>query len=235
MAVFVQLEGLTPYADALALMDDMVRARIDGRIGDTVLTLEHPPVITLGRKRTAANSVRPTSTLPVIEVARGGDAALHAPGQLVAWPILLLDGDRRDLIRHLRALEQAVIELLFDLGLQGHRDERNTGVWLPCPDGASRKACAIGVGAKRWVTTHGLALNLTVERSWFEHLAPCGLPPDTVTRLADHLDPCPSPADLAPNLSPYLARALGVSFEAQWSAPTVAVARDGMALDGPRR
>lgn len=213
MAVFVQVEGLAPYPSAYAAMREIVDRRAAGRAPDVVLLLEHPPVITVGRARGAAGSVRAPGDIPIIEVERGGDATLHAPGQLVAWPIIGLDGDRRDLIRHLRALEDAVIALLAALGAPAGRDARNTGVWLSDPVGPARKVCAIGVSARRWVTGHGLALNLTIDPAWFDRLDPCGLSASTVTRLADHLHPCPPPAEVAPALAPFLADALRIPVE----------------------
>ncbi|TVQ93359.1 MAG: lipoyl(octanoyl) transferase [Deltaproteobacteria bacterium] len=220
MARFVQLLGLTPYEEAHALMERLVSARAAGQGPDVVLLLEHPPVITVGRSRGAAESVLDPGGLPVRFVARGGDATLHGPGQLIAWPILGLQGPRRDLIRHLRSLERAVLDLLADLGVPAQRDPRNTGVWLPMPEGKPRKVCAIGTGARRWVTSHGLALNLTLDLQAYRRLRPCGLDPDTVTRLADHRTPCPSPQALAPDLAPYLSRALQIPIE----GPVVPVA-----------
>lgn len=213
MARFVHLHGLTPYPEAHALLQALIDARAAEEIADVVLLLEHPPIITVGRKRGAMASVHRADELPVVEVARGGDATLHGPGQLVVWPVIALHEGRRDLLRHLRDLENAVIALLADLGVDGLRDDRNTGVWLSCPPGAPRKICAVGIGARRWVTGHGLALNLTIDLDGFERLDPCGLPSDSVTRLADHLSPCPSPHDLAPAFAPYLARALDVPIE----------------------
>ena len=213
MAVFVQVTGLAPYEAAYAAQRALVDARAERAIPDVVLLLEHPPTITVGRRRGAMDSVRAPGDLPVVAIERGGDATLHAPGQLVAWPILALEGERRDLIRHLRGLEDGVMALLGALGVRGVRDPRNTGVWIPEPDAAPRKVCAIGVSARRWVTGHGLALNLTIDRAWFDRLDPCGLPSATVTRLADHLPGCPSPADLAPDLALFLADALDIPVE----------------------
>lgn len=213
MARFFHLTGLTPYPSALALMEQLVDLRGAGAIPDVVLLLEHPPVLTIGRRRGAAGSVLDPGEIPVVTIARGGDATAHGPGQLIAWPLIALHGERRDLLRHLRSLEGAVIALLADLGLRPQRDPRNTGVWLPLDQGPPRKVCAIGTGARRWVTSHGLALNLTVDLGLFDRLRPCGLAPDTVTRLADHLSPCPDPASLAPDLAPYLASSLGVPME----------------------
>jgi lipoyl(octanoyl) transferase len=213
MSLALHLPGLSPYPESLALMERLVEARHQGDIPDVILLLEHPPVITVGRARGADEHVRDAGPVPVVPVSRGGDVTLHGPGQLVAYPIVALPTGRRDLIRHLRALEQAVLDLLDDLGMPGTRDPRNTGVWLPHPDGPPRKVCAVGIACRRWVTWHGLALNLHIDVAGFARIHPCGFGPDTVTRLADHLPDCPRVHDLAPHLAPYLARTLKLALE----------------------
>ena len=204
----VRLPGLVPYAEGHALQRELVEQRIRGEIPDTVILLEHAPVITLGRKAGAEASVIDAGDWPVVRVERGGDATWHGPGQLVAYPIVALEGERRDLHRHLRQLEEAVIALLGDLGLNGVRDPRNTGVWLPSADGPPRKVCSIGIACRRWVSWHGLALNVDPDPAAFLRLRPCGFDPDVMTRLADHLDPCPSVDALAGPLADALGRAL---------------------------
>lgn len=213
MAVFVQVHGLVPYEHGHAAMLSLLEARIAGRIPDIVLLLEHEPVITVGRARGARAHIVDAGGVPVVDVERGGDVTLHGPGQLVVYPIIALEGDRRDLIRHMRDLERAVLDLLADLGAAGQRDDRNTGVWLPMPEGTPRKVAAVGIACRRWVTWHGLALNLHIDAAGFARIHPCGFEPHTVTRLADHLAPCPTPAELAPALVPYLARALDLPVE----------------------
>lgn len=207
------VSGQVPYREGVAAMERLVDARVRGAIPDVLLLLEHAPAITVGRARGAADNVLDPGEVPVIEVTRGGDVTLHGPGQLVSYPIIALREGRRDLILHLRSLEQAVLDLLSDLGVPGRRDARNTGVWLPTDDGPPRKVCAVGIACRRWVTWHGLALNLHIDVSGFARIHPCGFAPDTVTRLADHLDPCPTPATLAEPFAPYLARSLDVPLE----------------------
>jgi len=209
----LHLLGPVDYAQAHALMEHLVDLRAQSAAPDVLLLLEHTPVITVGRSRGAAEHVIDAGHVPVVEVSRGGDVTLHGPGQLVAYPIVALAEGRRDLIRHIRALEQAALDLLDDLGVPGLRDERNSGVWLPVDDGPPRKVGAVGIACRRWVTWHGLALNLHIDVAGFARIHPCGFAPDTVTRLADHLDPCPSPAELAGPFAPYLARTLGVGLE----------------------
>ena len=173
--------GRTDYAEAYALQKELVEARAEGRIGDVVLLTEHEPVVTLGRgtPREAAAGV----DLPVVEVERGGEATYHGPGQLVVYPILRLDAGRRDLHRYLRDLEEVVLGVLGEFELVGERREGYTGVWL---DG--RKICSVGVAVRRWVTYHGLALNLHTDLEAFRSFRPCGLDPEVMTRLADHVD-----------------------------------------------
>ncbi|MFK7930106.1 MAG: lipoyl(octanoyl) transferase LipB [Myxococcota bacterium] len=213
MAIGVYLSGLTPYATCLSAMERLVEARAQGAIPDIILMVEHEPTITVGRARMASSNVVNAGPLPVVDVGRGGDVTLHGPGQLVCYPIIALPPERRDLIQHMRALESAIVDLLKDLGLRGQRDERNTGVWLPRADGAPQKVAAIGIACRRWVTWHGLALNLNIDVAAFERIHPCGMDIDTVTRLADHLDPCATPTELAPAFLPYLARPLQVPVE----------------------
>lgn len=212
MRAFV-LSGQTSYPEAVAAMERLIALRLAGRVPDVLLILEHAPVITIGRARGAAEHVIDAGEVPVVEVSRGGDVTLHGPGQLVAYPILLLPEGRRDLIKHMRALEDAVIELLGDLGVHAGRDSRNTGVWVPDDRGPARKVCAVGIACRRWVTWHGLALNLHIDVAGFARIHPCGFAPDTVTRLADHLDPCPHPAELAAPFAPYLSRHLQVGLQ----------------------
>jgi len=209
MARFVRLPGRTPYRVAHDLQQRLVAARIAGEIGDTVLLLEHEPVITVGRKREAlANVLRPEG-VEVVTVERGGDVTWHGPGQLVAYPIVKLEGPRQDVHKHLRALEDAVMGVLTGLGLDPRRDERNSGVWLPGPFG-NQKVCSVGVALRDWVTWHGLALNVDADLGGFARINPCGFDAGVMTRLADHLDPCPALDALVAPLAAHLARTLEI-------------------------
>lgn len=172
--------GVTRYADAHALQEDLVAQRVDGRVGDLLLLTEHEPVVTLGRKSPPddAEGVR----VPIVRVERGGESTFHGPGQIVGYPILLLDEDRRDLHRYLRDLEEVVIRALADFGVTGRRESGLTGVWI-----GNRKVCSVGVAVRRWVTWHGFALNVHTDLEWFHTFHPCGLDPSVMTRLADHV------------------------------------------------
>ena len=171
--------GRTRYEDAHRLQLELVDARAEGRTGDVLVLTEHEPVVTLGRG-TPAGAVAGLD-VPVVEIERGGEATYHGPGQLVAYPILLLPEGRRDLHRYLRDLEEVVIGVLAELEVTGTRREGLTGVWI-----GERKVCSVGVAVRRWVTYHGLALNLHTDLSSFRGFRPCGLGPEVMTRLADH-------------------------------------------------
>ena len=187
--------GSMPYRLCWALQKELVEARLHDRIFDTLLVVEHEPVVTLGRGTRGeflaggARVVREGESdfvlLPggaraeLIEVERGGQATYHGPGQLVVYPIVKLRPDRHDLHAWMRALEQGVIDVLAPLGIRAGRREGATGVWV---DG-QRKICSIGVAASRWVTYHGLALNVDTELAHFMAIAPCGFEAGVMTSV----------------------------------------------------
>ncbi len=173
--------GRTDYAETLALQEALVEARAKGEVGDVLILTEHEPVLTVGRG--GAGQDLSGLELPVHEVQRGGEATWHGPGQCVAYPILHLAEDQRDLHRYLRDLEEVVIGLLSEFQLEGVRREEGTGVWL-----GEQKICSVGVGVRSWVTFHGVALNLHTDLDVFSGFRPCGLDPGVMTRLADHVD-----------------------------------------------
>ena len=218
---FVRLPGLVPYQDALELQRELCALRGRSELGhDVTLLLEHEETITIGRTRGSEANVLNASSVPVVPVERGGDVTWHGPGQLVAYPILKLHDKRRDLLDHLRRLEQGVIDLCADLGLVAGRDERNTGVWLPGSPSA-QKVCSIGIACKRWVTLHGLALNISNKLERFEAIHPCGFEASVMTRLADHLDHPPPVDALQPRLARCLAAALGVDHTPIVQSPSL--------------
>lgn len=215
MTRFARLVGLSPYAAVHALQERLVDARRAGG-PDVVLLLEHPETITLGRRKTSADSVLAAGEVPVVPIERGGDATYHAPGQLVAYPIVALDGPRRDVGGHLAAMEEAVIAVLGGLGVQAGRDERNRGVWV---DG--RKVCSMGIAVRQWVAWHGLALNVDVDLLGFARIRPCGFASDVMTRVADHVAACPSVDALVRPLAHELDRALGLGWDGALVEATV--------------
>lgn len=178
--------GLRPYAQVHALQEELVADRIAGRRGDVLILCEHEPVITLGRG-SSPDAVRSRADAPpVVAVERGGDATYHGPGQMVAYPIFSLREGRRDLHRYMRDLEEVVIRVLAEVGIQGRRSEGWTGVWV-----GEQKICSIGVAVRRWVAWHGLALNVRTEPDAFRGFRPCGLEPEVMTRVIDHAPDLP--------------------------------------------
>jgi lipoyl(octanoyl) transferase len=180
--------GTVPYGDALALQDELVRRRRTGEIADTLLLLEHPHVITLGSGSHAEHVLlsereRAARGIALFETGRGGDVTYHGPGQLVGYPILDLKPDRQDLHRYLRDLEEALIGVLGDFGIPGSRKEGLTGVWA-----GERKLAAIGVRVSSgWITSHGFALNVGTDLSFFGTIVPCGIRDHDVGSLSGEL------------------------------------------------
>ena len=168
--------GRVPYAQALALQEELRDARLEGRGSDLVLLLEHPDVITFGRGTRNQNARLSDEALraagyDVVCVNRGGDVTWHGPGQLVGYPILDLARHGRDVHRYLRRLEGLLIDTLGDFGIPAERREGFAGVWLD----ERRKIASIGVGVRRWVTLHGFALCVSCDLSRFDAIVPCGL------------------------------------------------------------
>ena len=167
--------GLAEYRRVLALQQELQEQRRAGLIDDTVLLVEHPPVITLGARRSANKLlVNPEELtrrgIDLVEIRRGGGATAHNPGQLVFYPILHLQELRLDINRYVRTLEAIGIDLLAGLGVQGGRRKGFPGLWV-----GARKIASIGVRVSRSVTCHGMAINIQNDLSIFEFMVPCGL------------------------------------------------------------
>ena len=158
------------YDDALAMQTTMLADRIEGRIGDTILMMEHPHVFTLGRGADERFIVANVDGVPVRRVSRGGQVTYHGPGQLVGYPILKLEGRDRDVTKYLRNLEAAMIDALAKFGVDAVRRDAVTGVWI-----GARKIASIGVGIRRWTTWHGFALNVSTDLTYFDSIVPCGI------------------------------------------------------------
>jgi lipoyl(octanoyl) transferase len=167
--------GRTDYGTALELQRQLIAERQQGLIPDQLLLLEHPHVITLGRNGKAANLLASDEVLSRAGIAfyptdRGGDVTYHGPGQLVGYPIMDLREWQRDVGAYVRAVEQTIIDTLADYGISAGRIPKLTGVWVD-----DRKIAAIGVHISRWVTSHGFALNVSTDLSYFQYIVPCGL------------------------------------------------------------
>lgn len=167
--------GRIGYEEAFALQRELVEGRKQGLIPDQFLIVEHPHVITMGRNGQASNLLASPELLERAGVAfhqtdRGGDVTYHGPGQVVGYPIMDLRQWKRDVVAYVRAVEQVLINALAEFAIHAGRETGMTGVWVE-----GRKIAAIGVHISRWVTSHGFALNLDTDLSYFQYIVPCGL------------------------------------------------------------
>lgn len=175
--------GSMDYQPALELQYSYLEKRISGEIKDTILFVEHPPTITIGRNGNKENlliseKLLEEKNISYHEVNRGGDITYHGPGQIVCYPIINLNDHFKDVHRYLRTLEQIIIDLLLEYKIEGRRIEGLTGVFVK-----RSKIASIGVGIRRWVTFHGLSLNLNTDLSYFDLIVPCGLNNNPVTSI----------------------------------------------------
>ncbi len=184
--------GLVPYGEAFALQRSLAGAVSQRAIPETVVFLEHPPVITVGKRTETERELHvPEGTeVEIAETDRGGKSTFHGPGQLVCYPILDLKNHGKDVKRYVRDLEEALIRTLAAFGLDGTRYEGLTGVWMPPEDGQGpRKIASIGVHVSRWVTTHGYALNVDLDPAPFtDWITACGLEDAAFTTMARELE-----------------------------------------------
>jgi lipoyl(octanoyl) transferase len=188
--------GMMAYGAAWRLQEQTRERLIQAKRADpptheahVVFGVEHPPVYTFGKSADRANLLASSSMLEQIgaesvAINRGGDITFHGPGQLVVYPILDLERIFTDLSRYLRSLEQAVIDTLADFGISAGRVAGRTGVWVGSGErGDERKICAMGIHCRRWVTSHGLALNVNTDLDYFSHIIPCGITDRGVTSM----------------------------------------------------
>jgi lipoyl(octanoyl) transferase len=194
---------------------DMQRAvhgrRVSGEIPDSCLLLEHRPVYTAGKRTAVSDRPLGDPGAPVIDVDRGGKITWHGPGQLTAYPIVKLR-EPMDVVAYVRALEEAMIRVCAEFGLQAVRVEGRSGAWIPASPSRGlpeRKVGAIGARVARGVTMHGLALNCDCDLSWFDRIVPCGIRDAGVTSLTAELGIPVSVSDVTPLLERHLAASLG--------------------------
>jgi lipoyl(octanoyl) transferase len=211
--------GRIAYADALALQRQLVEERRVGRVDDVLLLVEHPHVLTLGVKGDGGRShilagaeALTAKGVEVHETGRGGDITYHGPGQVVGYPIVDLKPDRCDVHRYIRDLEEVLIRTAADFGITAGRVEGLTGVWTG-PDRRSKLA-AIGVRISRWVTSHGFALNVSTDLSFFDLIVPCGIGDRGVTSLRA-LGSQASMAEVETRLAHHFCRVFDRSLAAQ--------------------
>lgn len=181
--LWIEALGRRPYGEVLDLQREIAKERIAGTRPDTLILVEHEPVVTLGRSSKAAHLLADSALLAargveLFDIERGGDVTFHGPGQLVGYPIIDLTQHKQDLHWYLRQLEQMLIDALATFGIAGSRVEKYTGVWV-----GDRKIASIGVHARNWVTWHGFALNVSTNLSYFDLIVPCGIPQVQMTSI----------------------------------------------------
>lgn len=193
--------GRMSYADAWTLQQELQQLLIDAKrteaeldlvIPNFLLTVEHPPVYTLGKSGNVGNLLASEDQLArtgasFFRTDRGGDITYHGPGQLVGYPILDLDRYFTDIGRYLRTLEEIMVTVCASYGLSAGQVAGRTGVWIDVASGDERKICAFGIRCSRWVTMHGFALNVNTELEFYDHIVPCGISDRDVTSLANEL------------------------------------------------
>jgi lipoyl(octanoyl) transferase len=201
--------GVVAYDEAWQLQRDVHAQRVADEIPDTCLLLQHPPVFTAGRR--TQDFERPIDGTPVIDVDRGGRITWHGPGQLVGYPIVRLPMPI-DAVGHVRRLEEALIAVCAEFGVEAIQIAGRSGVWVPGRNGAAaRKIAAIGVRISRCTTMHGFALNCDPDLSWFGRIVPCGIDDADVTSLSRELGRDVTVAEVTPWVEQHLSDALSVN------------------------
>jgi lipoyl(octanoyl) transferase len=209
---YVMNLGRTPYREAWELQRSVAAAVSQGAIPDTIVLVEHPPVITLGRRAGEEELHVPEGAeVEIVETDRGGRSTYHGPGQLVCYPILDLNRHGRDVRKYCRDIEEGIIRALATFGLEGTRIDGLTGVWLENPQ---RKICSIGVHISRWITTHGYALNVDLDPAPFtEWITACGLEDASFTTMARELGRPVALEEVRPAAAEALAEVFGLTLE----------------------
>jgi lipoyl(octanoyl) transferase len=207
--ILFEKKGLIPYEDAWAYQREVHALRVADEIPDTCLLLEHPPVFTAGRR--TQDWERPIDGTPVVEVDRGGRITWHGPGQLVGYPIVKLPTPI-DAVGHVRRIEQGLIAVCAELGVEAIQVAGRSGVWVPQRNGGpARKIAAIGVRISRCTTMHGFALNCDPDLSWFGRIVPCGIEDADVTSLSLELGRDVTVAEVTPLVERHLAASLATA------------------------
>lgn len=224
--------GLIDYKQAWDLQEELLKTAVDCKISnrknDTanvpdqqLLFCEHPHVYTLGKSGAAANLLLDAAHLEQIaaqfyKINRGGDITYHGPGQLVMYPIFDLEQFFTDIHKYLRYLEEAVIRTLAHFQITATRYETYTGVWIAAHTPQARKICAMGVKCSRWITMHGIALNVQPDLGYFSNIVPCGIQDKAVTSMAQELGRDISVAEVQHVLLQEMAAVFNFSFQAPW-------------------
>jgi lipoyl(octanoyl) transferase len=207
--------GLVPYADGLELQRRLVEDRKADRIPDTLLLLQHPHVVTIGVKKDGRSHIIATPQqleergVEVFETGRGGDVTYHGPGQIVGYPIIDLNPDRRDVHLYVRDLEEVMIRVCADYGVTAGRSKGFSGAWI-----ADAKIGAIGVRISRWITSHGFAFNVTTDVDFFNLIVPCGIADRGVTSLSKEVGRVVALNEVEDRLTDHFAAVFGRSVQA---------------------
>lgn len=215
MCINVCYLGEVEYQEALSIQESIWKLRVEKKIGDTLLLLEHPPVITIGRRGSKKNILVSEEFLEkigvkVFEVSRGGDVTYHGPGQLVGYPIFDLALTDRDIKKFVYLLEEVFIRLLKDqFEIEARKDEdKYTGVWVE-----NSKMVAIGIAVKKWVTMHGFAFNVNTNLEHFSWIVPCGLKDRGVTSLERLIGKTIPFEDVVDKVQTYFGKVFGKSLD----------------------
>ena len=204
--------GTQPYGQTLARQEELVRLRLLGAVPDTLILVEHPPVVTLGRAKRPDNLRLAPEALRVqgvefFEVSRGGDATYHAPGQLVGYPIVDLRLHGRDVLQFCRRIEAALVAALADHGIAAGRVPGKAGVWV-----GRQKIASLGISVRRWVTFHGFALNVSTDLAGFAVINPCGEEPGVMTSMVEVLGAPVAMAGVRSRVAGRFAEAMGCTL-----------------------
>jgi lipoyl(octanoyl) transferase len=218
---YVMNLGLVPYCEAWELQRALAGAVSQGAIPDTIVMLEHPPVVTLGRRAEEGELHIPDGAdVEIVETDRGGKSTFHGPGQLVCYPILDLGRHGQDVKRYCRDLEEALIVTLAKVGVAGERIDGLTGVWLTRPP---RKIASIGIHVAKWVTTHGYALNVDLDPAPFtQWITACGLEDAMFTTIAKELGRPVAVDEVRGPALEALAEVFGLELALEPAAPALA-------------
>jgi lipoate-protein ligase B len=206
--------GIQPFAETLRQQEELVRLRLEGTIPDTLMLVEHPPVVTLGRAKRHGNlridlPELASRGIEFFEITRGGDATYHGPGQLVGYPIFDLRQHGQDVLRFCRRMEAALIMALADFGLTAQAVAGRAGVWT-----GDKKIASLGISVRRWITFHGFALNVSTNLADFEVIRPCGEDPGIMTSMVACLGHPVSMTEVRQRVAERFAGA----FDLRWAA-----------------
>ncbi len=236
--------GCVEYEDGIALQDAIISGLRAGSRGNTVLLLEHPPVITLGRAARAENVTGSAAALASFGVSlhrtdRGGDVTYHGPGQIVGYPLLFLPPGQQDVRRYVHSLEEVLIRTLAGFGIAATRVEGRPGVWIAKSRlGGTRKIAAIGVHLSRWFTRHGFALNVAPNLTHYDLIVPCGITDAGVTSMAverkAEIDPNAVRREIGKHLGEVFTSGISLEFPLRSAVAVIVTAGEGvLALRSP--